>query len=273
MIVLDALSLPFMQRAAAEVALLAPLAGLLGAQIVLRRLAFFTHAVGAAAFPGLVLAGPAGLPPAVAALGAGGAFAGIRDVVRRRAGVAGDAATALCLVTALAVGIVLASDVFESGAEVDGLLFGSLLAIGPDELALTAAAVVVATLVVAGSRRTWIATGFDPASAGSLGLPRAAADWALLGAVTLGVVAAIDATGAMLVGALMVIPAATVRLWAGSVAGREAGAVILALLEGFSGLAVAYELDVPPGATTAVIGGLVFAAAVVAAPVLRRVRA
>ena len=55
---------PFMQHAALEIALLAPLAGLLGAQIVLRRLAFFTHSVGAASFPGLVIAGPLGIPPA-----------------------------------------------------------------------------------------------------------------------------------------------------------------------------------------------------------------
>ena len=55
--------LEFMQRGALEIVLLAPLAGLLGAQIVLRRLAFFTHSVGTAAFPGLVAAGPLGLPP------------------------------------------------------------------------------------------------------------------------------------------------------------------------------------------------------------------
>ena len=36
-------------------------------------------------------------------------------------------ATALLLVAALALGVVLASDVFESGAAVDRLLFGTLL--------------------------------------------------------------------------------------------------------------------------------------------------
>ena len=79
---LDPFQLPFMQRAALEILLLAPLAGLLGAQIVLRHLAFFTHGVGAAAFPGLVLAGPAGIPPALAALGVGGGFAGAARAAR-----------------------------------------------------------------------------------------------------------------------------------------------------------------------------------------------
>ena len=51
----DPFQYAFMQRALAEVLLLALPAGLLGAWIVLRRLAFLTHAVGAATFPGLVL--------------------------------------------------------------------------------------------------------------------------------------------------------------------------------------------------------------------------
>ena len=48
---------PYLQRAVLEIALLAVPAGLLGSWIVLRRLAFFTHAVGTVSFPALVLAG------------------------------------------------------------------------------------------------------------------------------------------------------------------------------------------------------------------------
>ena len=107
---LDPFQLPFMQRAALEVALLAPVAGLLGAQIVLRRLAFFTHGVGTAAFPGLVVAGPAGIPPALAAFAVGGGFAALLERLGRRAAIAWDAATALVLVAALAVGIILAAN-------------------------------------------------------------------------------------------------------------------------------------------------------------------
>src|ERR671923_51621 len=53
---LEPLSLPFVQRGMLEVAALALAAGLLGTWVVLRGLAFYAHAVGTAAFPGLVLA-------------------------------------------------------------------------------------------------------------------------------------------------------------------------------------------------------------------------
>ncbi|MGH2948799.1 MAG: metal ABC transporter permease, partial [Solirubrobacteraceae bacterium] len=66
----DPFDTPFMQRALLETLMLSVAGGLLGSWIVLRRLAFFTHGVGTAAFPGLVVAGPAGVAPQLAALGA-----------------------------------------------------------------------------------------------------------------------------------------------------------------------------------------------------------
>lgn len=258
---IDALQLPFMQRAMLEVVLLAPLAGLLGAQIVLRQLAFYTHGVGAAAFPGLVVAGPIGIPPTVAALGVGAAFAALLGRVGGGGRIAQDAATAILLVAALALGVVLASDVFGAGAEVDQLLFGSLLAIGTGELLATAIVLAAVATAAGAARRAWIASGFDAASGSSLGLPVLVGDWALLGAIAAAVVVALDAVGALLVSAILVIPAATARLFARSVLALELLAGAIALLEGVAGLLIAYQLDVPPGAAIAALGGLVFALA------------
>jgi manganese/iron transport system permease protein len=258
-LMLDPFQLPFMQRAALEVILLAPIAGVLGAQIVLRHLAFFTHGVGAAAFPGLVIAGPAGIPPALAALGVGGGFAALLERLGRRTGLAYDAATALLLVGALAIGIVLASDVFESGSSVDQLLFGSLLAIGSTELLFTGATLAAVLIAAAAFRRSWIASGFDELGGGVLGLRTALADGILIGAVALAAIASLDAVGALLVSALLVVPAATARLFAPSVVALELGGAALALAEGLAGLLIAYHLDVPPGPAIAVLGGIFFA--------------
>jgi len=261
---LDPFQLQFMQRAALEVVLLTPLAGILGAQIVLRHLAFFTHGVGAAAFPGLVVAGPLGIAPPLAALGVGLGFAAGLERLSRSARLPYDVSTALLLVLALATGVVLASDVFGSGAEVDQLLFGSLLAIGSSELAATAVALVIVVAATAVFRRAWVAGGFDPAGSRSLGLRVGLADWALVAAIAIAVVAAIDAVGALLVSAVLVIPAATARLIASSVVSLELTAASIALAEGLVGLWIAYQLDTPPGPTIATLGGAVFAIAALA---------
>jgi manganese/iron transport system permease protein len=256
---LDPFDLPFMQRATYEICLLAPLAGALGAQIVLRRLAFFAHGVGAGVFPGLVIAGPAGIPPALAALGVGVGFAGALERLGRRARAGTDAITALLLVTALAVGIVLASDVYNSGAEVDQLLFGSLLAIGDDEIAVAAAVLAAVAALTVLCRRRWIAVGFDAEGASAIGIRSRWSEAALVVAIAVAVVAAVDAVGALLVSAVLVIPAATAFLYARRMYALELAAATIALAEGVVGLWIAYQLDVPPGAAIAVLAGAVFA--------------
>ena len=242
---------PFMQRALVESLLLAALSGVLGSWIVLRRLAFFTHGVGTAAFPGLVVAGTAG------ALVASLAYAGGVEGLRRR--VATDAATGLVLVGALALGVVLASDVYETGAGVDRLLFGSLIGISDRDLWLTAGVAAAVALLEAVVRRSWLAQGFDPGTARALGVRPALADALLMVAVTAAAIVALDAVGALLVTAVLVIPAATVRLVAPSVGALQAGTALLAAVEGIAGLWLAYELNVGPGPATAVLGGAVFA--------------
>lgn len=271
-VLIEPFSVRFMQIALADVALLAVAGGLLGTQIVLRRLAFFSHGVGSAAFPGLVVAGPIGIPPQLAALVVGIAFAGGLERLSRAARLGYDAATALLLVAALGVGVVLASDVFEAGASVDQLLFGTLLGLGYDELAISAATVGLIALLTLAFGRSWTATSFDEASARSLGVRVVVADWALVLLIAVAVVAAIDAVGALLVSAILVIPATTARLLAGSVRSLRLGALALALLEGVAGLWLAYTLDVPPGPAIALLGGGVFALTALASWGYRRSR-
>jgi ABC-type Mn2+/Zn2+ transport system permease subunit len=255
---LDLLDLPFLRDALLELVLLGVAGGVLGAWIVLRRLAFFSHAVGSATFPGLVVADASGVSPTVAGLAVALGYAG--GVERAgRAGREPGEATALLLVAALAAGVVLASDVFESGAAVDRLLFGTLLGLGSEDLALSAAAAGLAAAGTLALGRTWAAVAFDPDGADALGVPAALADFLLLALVAVAAVAAIPAVGALLVAAIYVLPAAAARLLAGSVPGLIAWALALAVAEGVVGLYLAYWLDVPPGPPVAVLGALTYA--------------
>jgi len=253
------LEAPYVQRAIAELALLAVLAGVLGSWIVLRRLAFYTHAVGTATFPGLVVAAPWGVAPQVTALAAALGFgAGIERLARGRRLDPG-AATGLLLVAALALGSVLASDVYESGAGVDQLLFGTLIGLSERDVWLTAAAVAAALVAHGAMHRSWLAAGFDPGSARALGVRTTLADRVLLAAVAVAVVVSLDAVGALLVAVVLVVPAATVRLVAGDVRTLQLGTVALAAAEGMTALLIADSLDIGPGPVMAVLGGIVYA--------------
>jgi ABC-type Mn2+/Zn2+ transport system permease subunit len=66
------------------------------------------------------------------------------------------------------------------------------------------------------------------------------------------------------------MPAATARLFTRSVPSLELTAIGLALAQGFGGLLLAFELDVPPGAAIAVLGGAAFAVAAAGTALLGR---
>jgi ABC-type Mn2+/Zn2+ transport system permease subunit len=254
---LDLAELPFLRDALVELILLAIAGGILGAWIVLRRLAFFSHAVGSATFPGLVAADASGVSPTVAGVAVALGYAG--GVERAgRAGREPSEATALLLVAALAGGVVLASDVFESGAAVDRLLFGSLLGLDATDIAMSAAAAALAAATTFLLGRTWSALTFDPDTAGTLGLPARLADFLLLGLVAVAAVAATPAVGVLLVTAIYVLPAAAARLVAASVPALIGWALALGLAEGVVGLYFAYWLDVPPGPPVAMLGAATY---------------
>ena len=252
----DLADLPFLREALLELLLLAVTGGVLGAWIVLRRLAFFSHAAGSATFPGLVVADASGVSPTIAGLAVALGYAG---GVQRTGGAGREHAegTALLLVAALATGVILASDVFESGAAVDRLLFGTLLGLDTVDLVVSAVVAAVATVAAIGLGRTWSAVGFDPEGARALGLPAARADVLLLALVAVAAVAAIPAVGALLVTAVYVLPAAAARMLMRSIRGLVTCALALALAEGVLGLYLAYWLDVPPGPPVAVLGAAV----------------
>lgn len=257
----DPLSAPFMQRALLAALALSLAGGLLGAWIVLRRLAFFTHAVGSATFPGLVVAGPWGIAPQLAALAAGLGFAGLLSRVTRSGSTSTDAATGLLLAGALALGSVLASDVYRSGVGVDRLLFGTLLGLSDADVVLAVGVALVAAAATAALARTWLATGFDPTGARAIGVRAARGDWLLLALLAATVVAALPAVGALLVSTLLVVPAASARLLTSSLPALLATSVALAASESVAGLLLAYNLDLPPGPAIAIVGGAVFALA------------
>jgi len=258
------LEFPFLREALAELVLLGAAGGLLSAWIVLRRLAFFTHAVGSATFPGLVVADASGVSPLLAGVAVALGYAG--GVERAgRAGREPSEATALLLVAALAGGVVLASDVFESGAAVDRLLFGTLLGLETADLALSAATVALALAATLTLGRTWAAIAFDPDGAAALGLPAARADFLLLALVAVAAVAAIPAVGALLVAAIYVLPGASARLVARTIPALLLWSIAFALAEGVLGLYGAYWLDLPPGPPVAVLGAATYALVALAA--------
>jgi len=258
----QALSDPFapayMRRALGEVLLLAIPAGLLGSWVVMRRLAFFTHALGHATFPALVVAYLAGWSIFGAAFCASVVLALMLGLLSGRPELADGVAVGVMLSAAVALGAVLVSDVTDPGVGASTLLFGSLLALTPADLArggVVAGLVLVSAAALAGP---WLASAFDRSAARAAGLRVQALDVALLVLLAAAVSASVEMVGSLMVTGLFLVPAATARLVTRRLWSLQALAVFLAAAEGALGLWVAARLDGPPGACIAAVAAGVF---------------
>lgn len=248
----------YMQRALAETTLLAVPAGALGALVAVRRLAFFSHALGVGTFPGVVVAAGIGVSPFLGGLVASLALAVAMTLLQRRRELDAPAAAGLLLAGAVALGSLLVSDVFGSGASVDRLLFGSLLGVTDGDLLRSVIVAGAAALTVTVAWRGLLACSFDRDTARALGFGPARYDAVLFVALAGTVVAAADAVGALLVSSLILVPAATARLIVGRLAAIALLGAAIAVADSVAGLIVSWHADSPPGATIAAVAAGLF---------------
>src|SRR4051794_12829308 len=249
---------PIMRHALAEVTIAGAACGALGVWVILYGLSYGAESLAHAMFPGLAVAALLSLPLALG--GAGGlvlAGAGIALAGRVR-GVGADNAVAVVVTALFGLGALLALSA-DSPPGLQSLLFGDVLGLTNGDVALAAALVAVVLALLAALHWRLLAVGFDRESARRLGIRPGAIDTALLLALALAIVVAVQGLGNLLVVALLVGPAATARLLARRIGPMMALAAALGAACGAAGLYASYHLDTAAGASIAAIMVLLYA--------------
>jgi manganese/zinc/iron transport system permease protein len=231
--------------------------GAVGAFATLRRRALLGDALSHAALPGVCLAYFAfgakhlGLFM-LGALAAGLLGSACIAALARWTRVRQDAATALVLSGFFGMGIVLSRAVQShsggAAAGVDGFILGKAASMTQADawtVGATGLAVVVTLLALARPLKVAI---FDPSFARAQGWPVARLDFMLMALVALTVVAGLPAVGAVLMVALLVIPAAAARLCAQRLGTVVALSMSFGALAGAGGT-LASALVPPPDGT------------------------
>lgn len=240
---------PFMQHALAAGTIVAVTAGVIGWLTVLRRQAFAGHTLSVTAFTGASAAALAGVPLAFGSFGVCGlgalALAAAQGV--RPSHASESAATGSLGALALGLGFLFVSLYHGILTDVDSLLFGSFLGITSSQVLVLLGAGAAAVLAVALAWRPLLFASVDPDVALARGVPVRVLAFGFLLVLGLAVAETSRLTGALLVFALLVTPAATAhRLTARPLAG-VALSVALALAATWSGLALAYYTIYPAG--------------------------
>jgi zinc transport system permease protein len=216
----------FHVHGAIAVVLVCALCGMVGSMVVGNRMAFFSDAMAHTAFAGVTLgylsvifagAGKEAIPWVVPlVMVASGVAVGIAMVyIRERTGLAHD--TVIGVFFALSIG--LAAMLFQvlrekSTLNPENFLFGNLVFIPEEHLLYLIALVLVAVPVYAWRYNQLVFGSFNPTLARTRGLTITFNNYLFIVLLALVVNLSIQAVGALLINALLVVPAATAALWA-----------------------------------------------------------
>jgi zinc/manganese transport system permease protein len=243
------LAYPFMVNALAAGTIVAVMAGATGWFMTLRRQTFAGHTLALIAFPGAAAAALAGLPAAVGyfAFCTIGAIVLARIAGSSRSHASESAATGTLQAFALALGFLFVSLYHGVLNELDSLLFGTFLGITRAQVgALLAIALCTLVLLAIAARPLYFAS-LDPEVAEARGVPVRLLGLGFLLALGLAVAETSQITGALLVFALLVTPAATAHQLTASPWLGIALSVILAVVVTWLGLALAFFSVYPVG--------------------------
>jgi len=254
---LDAWSLPFMQRALLAGLILALLSGYYGPFVVQRGLSFLGSGLAHAAFGGVALGLLIGVEPLWVAVPFTAAVALGITWVRERTSISGDTAVGIFFAFSMALGIVFLSLKREYTSEAFTYLFGSILAVSPTDLWVSAALLVI-TLFTLPLWGRWAYATFDRELAQADRVPVLFDDYLLAFLVSLVVVVAMKLVGLLLVAAFLVIPAASARQWSRTFAGMVIGAIAVGIVSVMAGLQISLRFDIPSGATIVLLQALIF---------------
>jgi zinc/manganese transport system permease protein len=245
----ELVSFPFMVNALEAGTIVAVMAGVTGWFMVLRRQTFAGHTLSVIAFPGAAAASLAGLPIAVGYFGFCGlgalALAGIAGA--RRSLSAESAAIGSLQAFALALGFLFVSLYHGVLNGLDSLLFGTFLGITSRQVTVLLLVAAAAVALVAAAARPLFFASVDADVARAGGVPVRPLGFGFLLVLGLSVAETSQITGALLVFALLVTPAATAHQLTSRPALGIALSVGLALAVTWLGLALAYFSIYPVG--------------------------
>ncbi len=259
--------------------------GLVGNYLLLRRMALMGDAISHSVLPGLVLAFLITKSRGTGAMFVGAVLAGVAatliiEVIHKKTRVKQDAAIGIAFSTLFAIGVILTS-VFTSQVDLDAecVLYGDLtmamldvpvnvagLTLGPVALVRMAVVLVMVAGLIGAFYKELLVSSFDAGLAKSLGVNPTVMHYGLMIVLSVVVVSAFEAVGAILVIAMLILPGATASLLSTRLPRVHALAVGHAALSAWLGVTLDAWLDCTVSAAMAVAGALIFAVVWVGSP-------
>jgi manganese/zinc/iron transport system permease protein len=248
--------------------------GLVGNYLMLRRMALVGDAISHSVLPGLAIAflisgSRNSWAMMIGALVAGVVTTVLIEVIHKKTRVKQDAAIGVAFTTLFALGVILIS-LFAARVDLDQecVLYGEIAYVPLNQTVVWRMAVVAAltVLLLLIFYKELLVSSFDPALAVSLGINATVVHYALMCWLSIVVVSAFEAVGAILVIAMLILPGATAQFWSLRLPVIHGLSIAFAAVSSVFGYHLGMWLDCSLAAAMVVMGAGLFAASWLLSP-------
>ncbi len=266
---------PFLIRGFICVLILAPVLGGLSHLVVTRRMAFFSAALGQAALTGVAIGLLLG-EPLNAPYGGMFGFCLLTTLgmvyVKRHATLPPDTLIGVFHAFTLGLGLcllVLLTRQFNVH-QVESVLFGSLLTVTDGDLLLLVGVGVVVAVLLVREYNALLLDSLSPPLASVAGARSLWLEYLFAVLLAISIVASLKVIGALLVEALVLVPAAAARNIAHGARQYFLWSVAVAFVAGVGGLGISTQLLVPTGGAVVLAASVIFVVTLMIGRVVRR---
>jgi len=255
---MELLQYEFMRNALLAGLLASVACGIIGTYVVVKRIVMLSGGISHAAYGGIGLGYYLGINPVVGAIGFSLGMAMGMGWLSRRRPLRTDTIIGIMWAMGMALGVILIELSPGYSADLMGYLFGSILAVSPQDIIIMAVldGIIMGTVLLL--YKELLALSFDEEFAAVVGVPVEGIYFLLLALIALTVVMLMKVVGLILVIALLSIPASISSLFTSSMKRMISLSILLGMVFTTGGLLISFFLDLPAGATIILVAGGAF---------------
>jgi manganese/iron transport system permease protein len=254
---IEPLGYEFMRNAIAISVLIGVLCPVVGSYLIVQRMALLGDVIAHCVLPGLSISFFLGIDILIGAFGSGILGAFIISWIRSQSRIKVDAAMALVFSTFFALGVTLIS-VLKNKLDLDSFLFGDILGVTLTDIQRTLIITLVILAAVKLFYKELLFYTFDPTGAQAVGLPINAIQFGFMAAVTLTIIASMQAVGVILVIALLVGPALTAYLLVKELHYMMGLGSVIGVVVSIAGVYISYYRNIPSGPAIVLVSSTLF---------------
>jgi manganese/iron transport system permease protein len=211
-LITEPLNYEFMRHALTMGVVVGILCPIVGSYSIVQRMALYGDVVAHCVLPGLSLSFWLGMDLTIGAFISGMLGAGLISAIRSQSFIKIDAAMALIFSTFFSLGMIFVSTL-KSNVDLDSFLFGDILGVNSTDIYRTISIAIIIIIAVVICYKELLFYTFDRTGAMAMGLPVRWIDLGFTIAITLTIIASMQAVGTILVIALTISPALTAYLF------------------------------------------------------------